>query len=260
MIRLQRLDLSQDTVTRMDGHTKEIGESEEPKDKARYLWQHTTVRRHVHTALFAALGDMAPGHERCMYCGDNQGSDIDHFEPLSAAPLRTFEWTNHLLACAVCNSHHKRHVFPRDETGRPLLIDPTIQEPLEHLHLILGTGLYEGLTPQGKSSIDVFGLNARGALVKGRHDAYSTAALFLDKGARQPTRGRRTGRATRSASRGTDRWLTCWLRCSIRRCTPLPSCCSAARTRCLACSAIRTCVRDFSADQAVPVRRRDSHS
>lgn len=181
MIRLQRLDLPQDTVTRMGGHTKEIGESEKPSDKARYLWTHTTVRRHVHPTLFDTLGDMAPGHERCMYCGDNQGSDIDHFEPLSVAPLRTFEWKNHLLACAVCNSHHKRHVFPRDAAGRPLLIDPTIQEPLEHLHLVLGTGLYRGLTPQGETSIDVFGLNARGALVKGRHDAYSTAALFLEK-------------------------------------------------------------------------------
>ncbi|GAA2969361.1 hypothetical protein GCM10020227_42380 [Streptomyces flavovirens] len=124
---------------------------------------------------------MAPGHERCMYCGDNQGSDIDHFEPLTAAPLRAFELTNHLLACAVCNSHHKRHVSPCDEDGRPLLIDPTIQDPLNHLHLVLGTGLYRGLTPQGESSIDVFGLNARGALAKGRHDAYSTAVLFLEQ-------------------------------------------------------------------------------
>ncbi|WP_405389284.1 HNH endonuclease [Streptomyces sp. NBC_01102] len=181
MIRLKRLDLPQDTVTRMDGHTGEIRDSGEPADKARYLWKHTTVRRHVHPALFATLGDMAPGHERCMYCGDNQGSDIDHFEPLSAAPLRTFEWENHLLACTVCNSHHKRHVFPRDEAGNPLLIDPTIQDPLDHLHLVLGTGLYRGLTPQGESSIDVFGLNARGALVKGRHDAYRTAVLFLEQ-------------------------------------------------------------------------------
>ena len=181
MIRLQRLDLPLDTVTRMDGHTEEIKKSEKPKDKARYLWKHTTVRRHVHPALLTALGEMAPGRERCMYCGDNQGSDIDHFEPLSTAPLRTFEWKNHFLACTICNSHHKRHVFPRDAGGRPLLIDPTIQDPLDHLHLVLGTGLYIGLTPQGESSIEVFGLNARGALVKGRHDAYSTARLFLEQ-------------------------------------------------------------------------------
>lgn len=57
--------------------------------------------------------------ERCMYCGDNQGTDVDHFEPLSLAPLRTFDWPNHLLACSLCNSHYKRHLFPCDEDGRP---------------------------------------------------------------------------------------------------------------------------------------------
>ncbi|MER5357457.1 HNH endonuclease [Streptomyces sp. NPDC002785] len=162
----------------MDAHTDDIREAERPTDKARYLWNHTTVRRHVHPALISVLVQMAPGHERCMYCGDNQGTDIDHFEPLTLAPLRTFAWPNHLLACSLCNSHYKRHIFPRDEGGRPLLLDPTIEDPLEHLHLILGVGRYEALSPQGTASIDVFGLN-RGSLLKGRLDAYRTAGLFL---------------------------------------------------------------------------------
>ncbi|EFE74634.1 hypothetical protein SSIG_02186 [Streptomyces filamentosus NRRL 11379] len=119
---------------------------------------------------------MAPGHQRCMYCGDSQGTDIDHFEPKSRAPLRTFEWLNHLLACAYCNSNQKRNRFPRSETdGSPLLLDPTLQEPLEHLRLVLPVGTYKGLTPQGDACIAVFGLNNRGALVDGRRTAYVTA-------------------------------------------------------------------------------------
>ncbi|WP_327259265.1 HNH endonuclease [Streptomyces sp. NBC_01240] len=125
----------------------------------------------AHSDLISVLEQMAPGHERCMYCGDNQGTDIDHFEPLTLAPLRTFAWPNHLLACSLCNSHYKRHIFPRDEGGRPLLLDPTIEDPLERLHLILGVGRYEALSPQESAGNDVFGLN-RGSLLKGRLDAY----------------------------------------------------------------------------------------
>jgi hypothetical protein len=164
----------------MKVYTELIKQSGSKKTRAQSLWKDTTARRHVHSALSATLAEMASGHERCMYCGDNQGTDIDHFEPLSQAPIRTFEWTNHLLACSLCNSHHKRDLFPRDENGSPLLIDPTIQEPLDHLHLVLGTGEYKGLTPQGEASIKVFGLG-RGPLVKGRRNAYRVAAMFFDQ-------------------------------------------------------------------------------
>lgn len=54
----------------------------------------------AHHRLDSVLRQMAPGLERCMYCGDNQGTDIDHFEPLARNPLRTFDWLNHLLACS----------------------------------------------------------------------------------------------------------------------------------------------------------------
>ncbi|QNE79396.1 HNH endonuclease [Streptomyces finlayi] len=124
---------------------------------------------------------MAPGHQRCMYCGDNQGTDIDHFEPKSLAPVRTFEWLNHLLACAYCNSNQKRNAFPRSEgDGSPLLVDPTLQDPLDHLRLVLPLCTYKGLTPQGEACIDVFGLNSRGVLVHGRRTAYATAKQSVE--------------------------------------------------------------------------------
>ncbi|NEY33198.1 HNH endonuclease [Streptomyces sp. PRKS01-65] len=123
---------------------------------------------------------MAAGHERCMYCGDNEGCAIDHFEPLALNPLRAFDWANHLLACTVCNSHHKRNEFPRDvEDGSPLLLDPTCEEPLRHLRLSLPTGSYTALSAKGEASIRVFKLN-RPVLVKGRTDAYTRACVFLE--------------------------------------------------------------------------------
>ncbi|MEU4027428.1 HNH endonuclease [Streptomyces anulatus] len=183
MIRLARAPLPPDAAAHLTTYTEQIEQTVESDRKARAadLWAHTTVRRRVRDGLLATLADMAPGHQRCMYCGDSQGTDIDHFEPKSLAPLRTFEWLNHLLACAYCNSNQKRNTFPRSEKdGSPLLLDPTLQEPLEHLRLVLPVGTYKGLTPQGDACIAVFGLNDRGVLVDGRRTAYGTAKQSVE--------------------------------------------------------------------------------
>ncbi|MEU4178565.1 HNH endonuclease [Streptomyces sp. NPDC026589] len=193
MIRLERAQLPPDTTAHLKTCTEQIEQASEVdrKEKAAELWAHTTVRRRVREGLLGTLADMAPGHQRCMYCGDSQGTDIDHFEPKSLAPLRTFEWLNHLLACAYCNSNQKRNIFPRSsENGSPLLLDPTLQEPLEHLRLVLPIGEYKGLTPQGDASIAVFGLNTRGVLVEGRRTAYETAKESVEIWRTATDRGR----------------------------------------------------------------------
>ncbi|MCC9738672.1 HNH endonuclease [Streptomyces sp. MNU89] len=162
----------------MAGHTRDIGEAAVPKERARQLWKHTSVRRHVHPALRSSLAEMAPGLERCMYCGDSQGTDIDHFEPVRINPLRTFDWTNHLLACSLCNSHLKRDLFPLADNGMPLLIDPSSEDPTVHLHLSLAAGTYIDLTDRGAMTIKVFGLN-RQILIRGRRHAYRITPPLL---------------------------------------------------------------------------------
>ena len=125
------------------------------------------------------LALMAPGIERCMYCGDNLGTDVDHFEPISRAPVRTFDWLNHLLACSFCNSNQKRAAYPCDDhTGEKLLIDPTSEDPSDHISLILSTGKYRDLTVRGLKTIEVFGLN-RSDLVRGRATAFETRTAVL---------------------------------------------------------------------------------
>lgn len=191
MIRLRRALLASDTTELLKGYTDDIRQQateEERKERAKELWAN---RRQVRPALVKGLAEMAPGHERCMYCGDGQGTDIDHFEPKSLAPLRTFDWLNHLLACSFCNSNQKRNRFPAAADGSPLLVDPTAEDPLDHLRLVLPLGTYRGLTDRGRACIDVFGLNARAVLVKGRMDAYWTAKdsielwrIAMDKGQR----------------------------------------------------------------------------
>ncbi|MFF2805609.1 hypothetical protein ACFVT2_00220 [Streptomyces sp. NPDC058000] len=137
-------------------------------------WQRAATAKKVIREL---LEEMAPGVLRCMYCLDSMGTDIDHFAPKSRVPLRTFCWHNHLLACSRCNSNLKRDAYPCDDFGQCLLIDPSIDDPADHLQLDPITGKYRACTPSGEPSakgevsIRVFGLN-RYELRQGRRSAY----------------------------------------------------------------------------------------
>lgn len=124
-----------------------------------------------------------------MYCGESRGTDIDHFEPISETPSKTFEWPNHLLACKSCNSNYKRDQFPRGADGTPLLIDPTREDPHEHLRLELKTGRYRALTTRGTETIRVFGLN-EDDLVRSRVIAFDTRGATLCWAKELLTRGR----------------------------------------------------------------------
>ena len=145
---------------------------------ARDLWRSKSTRSNVASPIRTVLQEMAPGAERCMYCGDSFGTDIDHYEPLARTPLRTFDWLNHLLACAHCNSHHKRERFPVDENGQPLLIDPTAEDPFDHLVLSLSVGEYRALTDKGRQTIEACGLN-RFPLARARQNVYRLVVLCL---------------------------------------------------------------------------------
>lgn len=175
MIRLSRTQLPTDLAELLSTKTTELTSVQADGKTARTKWK---TAKSCRNRLREQLGGMATGVERCMYCGDSMGTDIDHFEPLFLAPLRAFEWPNHLLACSHCNSHEKREVFPRAADGTPLLIDPTVEAPTEHLLLVLSTGEYVALTPRGESTVQVFGLN-RQTLVRGRRAAFVTTKAVL---------------------------------------------------------------------------------
>ncbi|WP_053196052.1 HNH endonuclease [Streptomyces viridochromogenes] len=168
MIPVQRLPATHAMTRLCDFRTEKIREAGAAGKAAHEQWKAAkSARRHIK----GLLEQMAPGRIRCMYCLDSQGTDIDHFEPKARTPLRTFCWDNHLLACSHCNSNEKRDLFPCDpETGTCLLIDPTVDDPADHLKLLPRTGELKCRTRKGWQSIEVFGLN-RDELRKGRADA-----------------------------------------------------------------------------------------
>ncbi len=77
--------------------------------------------------------------ERCFFCEDSRGSDIEHFWPKALYPQHLFSWDNLLLVCATCN-RLKGTRFPLDGAGIPLLINPTADDPWVFLFLDPATG------------------------------------------------------------------------------------------------------------------------
>lgn len=175
MIPIERLDLDDPLPERLAAKTLQLIKDGGGARKARDLWGSSRVER---DSIRQKLALMAAGIQRCMYCGDNLGTDIDHFDPISRTPLKTFEWLNHLLACSHCNSNKKRDRYPCDAAGECLLIDPTRENPSEHLQLMLGSGEFVGQTRKGWETIEVFGLN-RPDLILGRGNAFRTRRMFL---------------------------------------------------------------------------------
>lgn len=170
MIPIQRSAPPAEVVADLRRRTERLVATEADGEAARKEWANGAETKQRVRDL---LGEMAPGRTRCMYCLDNVGTDIDHFEPLTRAPLRAFDWPNHLLACARCNSKYKRELFPCDEdTGEPLLIDPTAQDPSVDLQLRPEVGEYATVTPRGEQTARLFQLNGRQELIEGRRFFY----------------------------------------------------------------------------------------
>lgn len=175
MIPLQRVAISANAQVLLTRWTQRVEDAGATGPAAREMWRIAAAPKgHVR----AALESMARGALRCMYCDDSRGTDIDHFEPLERAPLRAFVWPNHLLACSFCNSNQKHRKYPVDAQGACLLVDPTTEDPAEHLLLRLSAGIYDPLSAKGEETIQVFGLN-RSELVKGRVDAFVRACSIL---------------------------------------------------------------------------------
>ena len=157
------------------------------------------------------LGIDSPFHGKCAYCesliAPSQPGDIDHFRPKlkvtqfgSEVSSKGYYWLtydskNLLPACQDCNRPSKkktkgqiigkRNEFPIKEESlrafkpgdeiheKPLLLNPTDEgfNPYNHFKLH-DNGILEEITEEGKTCIDIFGLNIREALPLLRRDAF----------------------------------------------------------------------------------------
>jgi hypothetical protein len=132
---------------------------------------------------------------KCCYCEkrfSRSNLHVEHFRPKSGVRQTlnqkkdelpgyywlAYRWDNLLLSCHDCNSRCKGTRFPlanprkrarshHDDIGRerPLFVDPVGQEPRDHIRF--DGDAPEGLTPQGRMTIDGIGLR-RNALREDR--------------------------------------------------------------------------------------------
>lgn len=107
-----------------------------------------------------------------MYCLDSHGTDIEHYWPKTPYPDKMFVWPNLLLCCTECG-RLKGSSFPL-AAGAPLLIDPTAENPWEHVDFDTITGnltakfTQEGVEdPKGRETVALLRLNRREALAIG---------------------------------------------------------------------------------------------
>jgi uncharacterized protein (TIGR02646 family) len=187
MKRLRRLQLSPDAEATLLGLAARVHDAATAKSvwKAR---ERARAGADAFLEITSKLAVMASGNKRCMYCEASAGTDIEHFWPKATYHARTFAWSNHLLACSGCNSGCKGDDFPVDPQGFPMLLDPTSDDPREHLEYVPSVGQYEHKSARGAASLAGYGLR-RIDLQRSRQRAWTIYQALLVEWDRRMTRG-----------------------------------------------------------------------
>ncbi len=157
------------------------------------------------TVVRSTLAGMCPGAQRCMYCEDSAGEQVDHIRPKSLYPEAVFAWLNFLNACGGCNTHKKDKFAvmvgdraisvarkPNDPVVPPLagpaaLLDPRQEDLMAFLEIDLsGTfqvqprrGLSAAAKTRAEYTIETMRLNKRELLRKARRSTYSVLEALL---------------------------------------------------------------------------------
>jgi uncharacterized protein (TIGR02646 family) len=130
--------------------------NQDPALTASKFWQR------VRTELRADAAELAERfHHKCAFCEARmehvQHPHVEHYRPKgrSESEASLFDWSNWLLSCGRCNESKWKH-FP-DCGGMPCLLDPTVDEPGEHL--LFQRQEVEGLSERGRETIRLLGLD-----------------------------------------------------------------------------------------------------
>lgn len=149
-------------------------------------WKTARKTRPLQTVLVALKGMMG-ARERCMYCLDSHGTDIEHFWPKTPYPEKMFVWPNLLLCCTECG-RLKGDRFPLAE-DQPLLVDPTAENPWLHLDFDPITGNVvawfdaqaNDWSPKGLKTVEVLQLDRREALAAGYRKTFLRLSALVEQ-------------------------------------------------------------------------------
>jgi uncharacterized protein (TIGR02646 family) len=169
MRRLSRPDLEPALAGYLDRLQRTVDDGGDVEE----IWK-TERRRQPMGRVARVLGSVTGPRERCMYCEDSRGTDIEHFWPRRYRE-HVFSWLNLLWVCTGCN-RCKSNRFPCDALGVPLLINPTAEDPWDFLFYDSRT---DELTarwhratgdedPKGKNTVAVLSTLRHQAVTEGR--------------------------------------------------------------------------------------------
>jgi len=186
MRRVERIALPDEAVQGLEGYQAEVDGTPQEELSVDSFWRNRRGSATVRGAL-AALKEMAGPRERCMYCVDSEGNDIEHFWPKSRYRDRMFLWENLLLCCTHCG-RLKLDKFPL-MNGEPLLIDPTNEEPWQYLDFDPMTGNIVarfnpgsgGEFPKGRETVRVLHLDRREGVANGYKKTFRRLKGFVEE-------------------------------------------------------------------------------
>jgi uncharacterized protein (TIGR02646 family) len=152
-----------------------------PSGEIRPLWNDLEKDEHGVGAVRRALLAMSDGE--CAYCGFLVGNDhmqVDHILPKKHFELLAYAWANLLPSCDACNrskrdffperlggktiverclQEHRQHdhVFDKEHLFRVIaadhrLIDPTFDDPAEHLEILMDIPDYRPKSGVGRTT------------------------------------------------------------------------------------------------------------
>ena len=187
MRRVIRLPLDEDVQEKLNQRQAEADHKRmEDALRVNEEWQTARQGKPLLTVL-ATLKQMMGERQRCMYCLDSHGTDIEHFWPKAPYPERMFLWPNLLLCCAECG-RLKGDRFPL-AAGQPMLIDPTAEEPWLYLDFDPTTGNVvarfdldsDDWSPKGQRTVELLQLDRREALAAGYRRTYRRLAAQVER-------------------------------------------------------------------------------
>lgn len=177
-------------------------------------WANARRRALMRRDVLGTLLGMAGDRERCMYCVDSRGCDIEHYWPKTPYPERMFAWENLLLCCPDCG-RLKGDRFPLLD-GAPLLIDPSAEDPWGSLDFDPATGnitarydlASQDLSPRGQKTVEILRLDRRESVARGYQRTWRRLVGVVENFCADPAPGLRglAGRLTESDDHGLLGW------------------------------------------------------
>jgi uncharacterized protein (TIGR02646 family) len=119
------------------------------------------------------LARMCSGAQRCAYCEDSVGDEVEHIEPKDLYPNKTFVWENYLFSCGPCNTgksnkfsiingnnnlenvtRKRNDPIAPPRPGRQAFVNPRVEDPLRFLELEI-VSTFAFLPRDGAPDLDI---------------------------------------------------------------------------------------------------------